>query len=97
MGILARLLIKPDINMTRLSIKNAKASPPAWMTNTTGILVAIIAASITAINTLPGGVPEAVKEWLLWGLNYVSLITAAFAGASVFTKSSDPKNPPTDK
>lgn len=69
------------------------------MTNTTGILSGLVAASITAVNSMPEGVPEIVKEWLLWVITYVSLISAVFAGATALSKakatdSTDPKDPP---
>jgi hypothetical protein len=75
--------------MAKLSVKNVKQASPPGMVNTTGALTGIVAALITMANTMPDSVPAAVKEWLLWGINGVSLLAAVFAGVTVFAKKSD--------
>lgn len=86
--------------MAKLSVKNVKQASPPWMINITGSLAGITAALITMVNTMPAGVPQGVKDWILWGINGLSLITAVFAGATAFAKtadSTDPKDPPPPK
>lgn len=79
--------------------KNLKKAAPPQIVNTTGAFAGTTAVLLTMINTMPDGVSEAVKDWLLWGVNGMAMLTAALAGVAAFSKTdmTDPKDPPPPK
>lgn len=70
--------------MGRLSVRNVKHSSPSWMVNLTGILAALTPILPGMINTMPGHVPQSIKDWLLWVL---ACITGVVGTATMFAKS----------
>ena len=80
--------------MAKLSYKNIKHGSPAWMVNLTGILAILTPILPGMINTMPTGVSQEVRAWLLW---VMTCITGTVGAITMFSKTKSPASPETEE
>ncbi len=67
---------------TKYGLKQATKDTPAWTVNMTAIIAVIALLAPDLIDSLPGQVSILVKDWLVWGLRFITAISAGIAVVS---------------
>lgn len=63
---------------------NLSSHAPVWLVNLTGVLATLTATISPLISSMPGNVPQDVKDWITWVL---ALLTATSGIGAMATKS----------